>query len=414
LDGGLASQMKKFILPVLVLLGILSIGAPINRLNAQDDNSTLPFATYEEFQTALNEAVASGNIDPFWDKIVASGQMPLVWGETCVFLYRGNASRVEWRGDFSGWDSSEETLGEKQGDTDLWMLVREFPTTARLDYKIVLYNTEWILDPLNPYQQMGGFGPNSELRMPDYEYPIDTIPRDDIAKGEIGPYITITSRDFGYKIGYQVYLPANYADLDDLPTIYVTDGHEYMDTQMGSLPIVLDNLIADGRIQPVIAVFVDPRDPDHPFVNHRERQYVTNDDFGAFLTEQLIPLIDFVYKTDARPESRLILGTSLGGLNSAYMGLTHPDTFGLLGIQSPALWVDTTVIDTYEEIDPLPLKIFMSQGSIWDDIENTHRLRDIFEAKGYPMHYIEIPEGHSWGNWRALLDDMLIYFFGTE
>ena len=64
-------------------------------------------------------------------------------------------------------------------------------------------------------------------------------------------------------------------------------------------------------------------------------------------------------------------------------------------------------------LDPLSLNIFMSQGSIWDDIENTRRLRDIFVSKGYPLLFIETPEGHSWGNWRALLDDMLIYFFGT-
>lgn len=407
--------MNSIRLLVLVAAIFWVVVQPLSNLLAQDDSPLpLPYATFEEFKVALDSAVASGDIDPFWDTIVASGHMPLIWGDTCVFLYRGNASKVEWRGDFSGWDSTDETLGEKQGDTDLWMLVRHFPLNARLDYKIVLYDTEWILDPLNPYQQVGGFGPNSELRMPEYIYPADTIVRDEIEKGTLRDNIVVTSRNLGYKITYRVYTPANYANLDHLPVIYVTDGQEYSDDQMGSMVIVLDNLIADSKIQPVIAVFIDPRDPTDAFTNRREEQYITNDKFGAFLTEELVPVIDFAFKTDARPESRAILGTSLGGLNSAYMGLTHPDTFGLLAIQSPALWVDTTVIDAYEQSDRLPLNIFMSQGSVWDDIANTHRLRDIFETKGYPMFYIETPEGHSWGNWRALLDDMLIYFFGTQ
>ncbi|MCE7914918.1 MAG: hypothetical protein DYH15_09640, partial [Nitrosomonas sp. PRO4] len=159
--------------------------------------------------------------------------------------------------------------------------------------------------------------------------------------------------------------------------------------KMGSMVTILDNLIADGRIRPVIAVFVDPRNPDSPTINRRESQYITNSKFGAFLAEELVPIIDTEYKTDARPEARVILGTSLGGLNSAYLGLNHSDIFGLLAIQSPALWVATRVVDGYEKSDRLPLRIFMSQGTIWDDVENTRRLRDIFEAKGYPMLFIE-------------------------
>ncbi|MBZ0314823.1 MAG: hypothetical protein K8L91_00280 [Anaerolineae bacterium] len=404
--------MKRFCLSVLVLMAVSSFPLSVPNLHAQENS--LPYATFAEFQTALDQAVASGDIDPFWETILATGQMPFIWDHICVFLYRGDVSKVEWRGDFSGWESTPMTLGEQQGDTDLWMLVKLFPLDARLDYKIVLNDSEWILDPLNPYQQLGGFGPNSELRMPEYVYPVDTIPRDDIEKGTLSEQVIVTSSNMGNKNAYRVYTPADYANLDTLPVIYVTDGHEYANDQMGSMVTVLDNLIAESKIRPVVAVFIDPRNPDSPTINRRESQYITNSKFGAFLAEELVPIIDMEYKTDARPEARAILGTSLGGLNSAYMGLNHSDVFGLLAIQSPALWVATRVIDAYEELDRLPLKIFMSQGSFWDDIENTRRLRDIFEAKGYPIMFIETPDGHSWGNWRALLDDLLIYFFGNE
>ena len=40
-------------------------------------------------------------------------------------------------------------------------------------------------------------------------------------------------------------------------------------------------------------------------------------------------------------------------------------------------------------------------------------LRDVLETKGYPLMYIEVNQGHSWGNWRGLLKQPLTYFFGT-
>jgi len=39
------------------------------------------------------------------------------------------------------------------------------------------------------------------------------------------------------------------------------------------------------------------------------------------------------------------------------------------------------------------------------------RLRDILKERGYPLLYIETHEGHSYGNVRGLLDDMLIFFY---
>lgn len=56
----------------------------------------------------------------------------------------------------------------------------------------------------------------------------------------------------------------------------------------------------------------------------------------------------------------------------------------------------------------------MNQGTYDLDMENVDRLRDILEAKGYLLMYIETNDQHSWGNWHALLDEMLIYFFSSD
>lgn len=38
-------------------------------------------------------------------------------------------------------------------------------------------------------------------------------------------------------------------------------------------------------------------------------------------------------------------------------------------------------------------------------------MRSVMQEKGYPLEYIEVNQGHSWGNWRALLEEPLVYFF---
>jgi enterochelin esterase family protein len=53
----------------------------------------------------------------------------------------------------------------------------------------------------------------------------------------------------------------------------------------------------------------------------------------------------------------------------------------------------------------------MSVGTIWDGYYYARQLRDVLEANEYSLLYVEVADEHAWGNWRALLDDLLIYFF---
>jgi enterochelin esterase family protein len=381
------------------------------------ESTASPFITLAAFQDALNTAVNNGDVDSFWERIVAARQMPLIFDRTAVFMYRGEANTVGWESAFVGFN--ERTVrygiaeGTRIGDTDLWMLIQEFPADARFNYKIVLNGRESILDPLNPDQQLEGAGYESVVRMPEYVFPQTVIKREDIVPGILSDDLTLSSENLGYNVNYRVYTPAGYDDLDGLPVIYVTDGQDHAHDEMGSMVIVLDNLIADGAIEPLIAVFIDPRNPDTG-QNRRNVELGGNDHFAKFLTAELVPQIDTSYNTNASPEARAILGISWGGVTSAHIGLEYSDTIRRVAILSPYLVPRTWIVGDYQRIDRLPLKIFMSQGTYDFDLVNTRALRDIFEAKGYPLRYIEVNDGHAWGNWRGLLDDMLIYLFGTS
>jgi enterochelin esterase family protein len=53
----------------------------------------------------------------------------------------------------------------------------------------------------------------------------------------------------------------------------------------------------------------------------------------------------------------------------------------------------------------------MTTGVIYDTQKQALEMKRILEVNKVDFVYREVNEGHSWGNWRALLGDMLRYFF---
>ena len=349
-------------------------------------------------------------LDAIWTDLRAAGQIPFAAGDSAVFLWRGVAGQVAVAGDHTGWTPARSPL-TRIGQGDVWARAERFPPASRLDYKLVLNGSNWILDPANPQQQWSGFGPNSELRMPEWVFPDETEIRPGAARGSLSAPLTMQSAAYGAPVVYRVYTPAAYDRLANLPVIYVTDGHEYADDRLGALRVVLDNLVASGEAEPAIVVFIDPR---YNGQNRRQAQYVQNEGFAAFVATELVPAIDAEYRTRADRDGRVILGTSLGGLFSASLGVQHPEVFGRIAIQSPAFWAGAnpewwTGPTIYEMVQASGAEwaVHMVTGTINDTEDGARRMRDVMQARGLDLTYAEVPEGHSWGNWRANLDDML-------
>ena len=266
---------------------------------------SLPFAgtssefnTLGEFDRRMKSALASGEVDSFWQTVEATGQMPLVFGDSiAVFLYRGQAESVVCRGDFAA-------SYRRQGETDLWAFIRPLEPDARLEYQIMLNSRVLILDPKNPLTETGGLGTKSVVQKPKYVVPEFALPRGDIAHGTFGENVTLSSQFLGYDVDYRVYAPVGYETLANLPVIYVTDGQDYAHQGMGALVNALDSLIADGQIKPILAVFIDPRDPTTG-ANRREKELVSASlascPFCDFVARELVPTIDSAYKTNPCP-----------------------------------------------------------------------------------------------------------------
>jgi len=351
-----------------------------------------------------------------WDVLKELKQIPLVVEDSVLFFYQGEGNSVQWTGDFNGWgyDKKFNSNGKKFSGSDVWYLKCAFPKNARLDYKIIVNGNQWLIDPDNDYQQWSGVGVNSELRMPDWKEDEALTPNDNIPHGKLESDLLLKSKILGYQITYNVYLPANINQLGKLPVVYVTNGFEYIHPKMGNMITVLDNLIAAKKIKPVIAVFIDHREPINRSNNKRMEELAMNSKYLQFFTDEFITKIESSYPTQPGAASRAILGTSMGGLNAAYFVFAKPDVFSMAGIQSPAFYTRPQIYSLCNNPNNTKVKISMTAGVFNDTSEGGQKMKGILESNSCIYTYREVNEGHSWGNWRNLTDDILIDLFGNQ
>ena len=233
------------------------------------------------------------------------------------------------------------------------------------------------------------------------------------ADGKLSDNIRIFSDSLGYDLQYRVYEPEGMRRNSELPALYITDGQWYI--SRGELPALLDREIAAGNIEPVLVVFVDSRNPDNLQQNRRNQQFFCNPRYVDFFTDELLPTIDKEYPSSAMRDDRVILGLSFGGRNSACFGLMAYDSFAGIAMQSPA---NSEMMEElrfqYMAQEKLPLKFFLSVGTVNDNTQAGRQFMETLKFQGYDLTYCEVNEGHDWDNWEPLLDDVLYTFFPTE
>ena len=371
--------------------------------------------TLAELSAIDDSLLLAEKTDQLWDSLSTHSIIPTTHDSTVIFLFRGEAESVSWNGDFNSWsgDKRFQNSGTNVPGTDLWFLKATLPADGRYDYKVTINDEQWILDPANPYQQWSGFGPNSELRMPEWKPEPLKVRLEEAPKGNFSGDQMIHSDILGYDISYRVYLPSWYSKDHSYPVAYFTDGQEYSHDSLGASIIMLDNLIHLKKIEPVIGVFVSPLNPDDESENRRAEEFAMNENYLNFYTQELIPGIESTYSVSENAEDRAIIGTSFGGLAATYFAFSRPDIFGNTCIQAPAYWYREDIYDLVRNSSATDLNIFMSVGTAGDNTVEARLMRDIFMKKGLDFTYKEVNEGHSWGAWSTQMDEVFIQFFGN-
>jgi enterochelin esterase-like enzyme len=360
--------------------------------------------TFEKFMGRL-ESLPSGKrqalVDSFW---TSRNPLPFTEDSVAYFLFRSDTARsVTVAGDFNRWNPAGDSL-KRIPDTDLFVLTKPFEKDARLDYKLVIDKNTWILDPRNPDTCAGGFGPNSELAMPEYLQPAEIIDGPGVPRGRLDT-LSFNSVLLKNERRVLVYLPPSYSRdaKRTFPCVVVNDGGEYC--TLGFMCSVLDNLIHEGKITEIVAVLIDP-------VN-RNAEYWLDEAYVAAVAEELVPWIDSRYRTVRNPGGRGVMGASLGGLAALNAARRYPGVFGLCASQSGAFWIENEKIVTLVREAPISgARVYLDWGSYEPSIPATNaRMADILRSKGCAVETRVWHEGHSWGSWRAHLGKLFEFLF---
>jgi enterochelin esterase-like enzyme len=335
---------------------------------------------------------------------------PITDGRRAIFIHQGAATTIQLVGDMNNWNLAQAPHLTRLEGTDMWYLTAEFEPTARLDYKYVLNGTEFRLDLLNPNTVRGGFGENSELVMPEYERPPELLPAaEDIPAGTLSTH-TLNSSHLNQTRTFYVYQPPGQLVGEKLPSVYFNDGSDFLN--IIDAPALLDRLIFERIIPPVIAVFIPPI--------IRNDDYSSSQAYADFMALELVPFIQANLDADPDPEKTAVLGPSLGGLAAVHTAVLHPDVFGLVAGQSGAYSVNEGAILRRIAGQGAPgVKFYLVVGSYETAVSgNTaegnlllanQQLAGILENKGYPHLYEELPQGHSWGLWRSTIGRALAF-----
>ncbi|MDP2424493.1 MAG: alpha/beta hydrolase-fold protein [Bacteroidales bacterium] len=319
------------------------------------------------------------------------------------FFYRGEARSVSLAGDFNNWKPQAQ-FQQVEGSS-FWFLKMTFLPDARLDYKLVINNRDWITDPMNPSIETSGFGVNSAFSMPAYLPSSMAIAYDSVPQGKTVSF-SIQSRFLHNTREVTYYLPVTYDPSAFYPMILFHDGPEYI--RLAHATIILDNLIYAQKIQPVIAVFVPPVDRTAEYAGQKQKKFI------SYITKELLPEVEKQLNISSDPMQRAVLGASYGGNISLVLATRHPQLFGKVAAQSG--YVQPSLYSYVRNEDRVPLSIYLDMG-IYDIpvlIPLMHDFAHLINPKSHQVWYREISQGHSWGSWRDHLAEVLEYFFARR
>jgi len=370
---------------------------------------------------------------------------------TIVWRARGETKGVMVQSQFC---NGEECFMKRLGNSDLWYASFKIDRRVRTYYYLVpnispvpelpaggyqLVGALAQRDPLNP---KGWFeDPNdpdvplhhgvSRLEMPDAPLQPWADKRKDVPAGQTEKY-SFSSAILKNQRDVWVYTPPGYSKTAaPYGLLLVFDGDTYI--KIVPTPVTLDNLLADKRIPPLVAVMIG----NAP--QARSTELPCNPQFADFLSSELVPWVRRLYNVSSDPRQVTIGGSSYGGLAATYAAYRHPEVFGNVLSQSGSYWwtppLDPSkpssfdpesehgyVADLFLHSPKLPIRFYLDAGSLEVDHSGqgsgilipNRDFRNVLIAKGYEVHYQQFQGAHDYLSWRGTLADGLILLLGAR
>ena len=352
------------------------------------------------------------------DRFLARHEVPIVEGDRCTFLWRGDADAVHLVQRIVGLPD-RIPLRRLRG-TDLWYAVLELPEGSRINYQLEVRHGEYVEctnDPLNPKISYSPVGTSSVCFAHGYRTPEWTHPDSDARPGELTE-MTVRSRALRRDCRVTLYLPARFRRTASYPLLVVYDGGDFL--QYAAAKTVLDNLIHRLDVAEVVGVFLQPHD--------RLVEYADSAVYSRFVTRELVPQLEAELPLHGRRAGRCLLGSSFGAVAALSAAYRAPDIYGALVLMSgsfvftdiagadhgggPVFDPVVRFVNRYRERPRrVADRLFVGCGVYEPLITANRSMVPRFESAGMAVRFLETRDGHSWENWRDSLRDALSWVY---
>lgn len=347
------------------------------------------------------------------------------------------AVKVQLTGDFLPTQKIKTPRGEfdAPGVADMvekdgvWQYTTPQPLAPELYSYTMLVDGLKINDPSNVYRIRDVRSVTDVFIIPGERadlYSVNKVPHGTVSK------VWYNSPSLGIDRRLTVYTPAGYETSGKrYPVFYLLHGmggDENAWTELGRASQILDNLIAQGKAEPMIVVMTNgnaaleaaPGESSLGFASPSMNLPRTME--GSFETHfpEVVKFIDKNYRTIKNKKSRAIAGLSMGGFHSLHISKNNPDMFDYVGLFSAAIEPNkNSKSPIYADGDQkLKVQFDKKPALYWIGIGNTDFLygankayRQKLDDNGYKYTYYETPEGHIWKNWRIYLTEFVPLLF---
>lgn len=373
-------------------------------------------------------------LDNFWKEIEETGS-PLIepipgneYDRLVTFLYRSarEDAKIGLVSNLPGRMGEYEEMQHLPG-TDIWYISHQLPSDTRETYQFSIggqnsldpFNSRKFLFPLDEDTEVGGWE-SSIFELPDVPPQPWSSPRPGISAGQVVKHY-YQSQILGNEYPVWIYTPPGYSSGGEpYGFLLMLDGWFYVN--LIPAPTILDNLLVEDKLPPLVAIMIGSLS----YGNVRKRDYGCYPPYIDFLTQELLPWAHQEVHLTEDPSLTAIVGASRGGLMAGYVALQLPDIFGNVLSQSGSFgwkpegdaeqeWLarqynakPKASLRFYLEAGLFETDLMMVDGFSINLLASNRHLKDILQAKGYPVFYREFSGGHSTVIWRGTLADGLL------